>query len=352
MEADHTMDGWARLTDVGVLLLDRNRGLGCASPHACRLLGCASHAELQSQWPSLLPRLLFAQVDRLQGDSGSHCLTFDLEMSDRVQPLRAEVCPTEDGYLVLIKDRTHISPCEAHLVRSSRVDVLQFLSSTIVHDLSAPLHNLQLTASLLQAAATDGEGAQGIELQQRCQRYAGMLQQEVVKLRALTQALPDHLAWPRTISPHDLDIRPLIEEVARSIRHEATARRISRSVSLPSDPLMVHGEERMLRLALLDVLIALMAACEIGAGLRIEARANGARAEIIVRADNCKLPQQVVDDIHSVSLAASAQHAGLAAARLIIESNHGDFTATREPDAAVRFHLSLPVGAGAALSAK
>ena len=158
MEADHTMDGWARLTDVGVLLLDRNRGLGCASPHACRLLGCASHAELQSQWPSLLPRLLFAQVDRLQGDSGSHCLTFDLEMSDRVQPLRAEVCPTEDGYLVLIKDRTH-EPMRGPPGALSRVDVLQFLSSTIVDRSGAPLHHLQLTASLLQAAATDGEGA-------------------------------------------------------------------------------------------------------------------------------------------------------------------------------------------------
>ena len=339
MEDDPSIDTWTRLTEVGLVLLDRDRLLRYASPLARRLLDCESREDLRSRWPELLPRLLFAQVDSLDGNGESRCQTFDLQISDH-RPLRGEVCSTDDGYLLLLKDRSRISQCEDHLLRSNQLDVLRFLSSTLVHDLSGPLHNLQLTVTLLQSAAAHSDQAQDSELQRHCQRCAGMLQQEVGRLRALIWDLPDHFNWPRRTPAREFDIRPVIEEATRRRTHEITARRIRHTLALSPESLIVHGEDQLLELALLDLLIVLTEACDTGANLHVEAQPCGGHVGIAVRADSCKLPRPVVDALDGVP---SDQHVGLSVARMIIESHHGRLLVSREPDAGIRFDLSLPL---------
>lgn len=342
MELDDNAGTLARLADAGVLALGPQRELRSASALALKLLGSATLDELRGRWPDLLPKLPDAPNAGAPSRSA-----FDVDFTGTPRRLRAEAHATRGGCLVLVKDRSEAGVLDMHLVESSRIRALDFLASIIVHDLSAPLHNLQLTLSLLQAAVTETAGVDAAELQRRGQRYAEVLQQELLKLRGLIRNLPSYLAAHRAGTQEDIDIRAMVEEAARLIRQESTARRIRPTLSLPPAPLMIRGEVQSLRLAVLNLLIALMTATEAGGSLRIDLGQEGERVRMSVRAGNCKLSDEVLNDLYAVALSAANLPVELVAARLIIESHHGEIAAARESETEVRFDVSLPLRAQA-----
>lgn len=337
-----------RLMHAPLLVLDRGLGLRYASAAACDLLGLAGD-DLDRRWPQLLRELDLDGLAQLRPDGPPLRLARDPTLVDRACALRLEVhalADGEDAYLVLLKDRARIDERESQVIRASRLQALNFLSPTIVHDLSAPLNNIQLTLSLLDATVVGAKlemEQDCAELVQRCQRYARVLKEETARMGRLVRELPAYLVSAREGVRERVDIGILVEEVGRLVRHEGTAKRIRRSFAIPPDPLPVRGEREGLKLALFNLAIALIEATRSGGSLSIEARQNGGHAEIDARAENCALDLGALEHMQSVSPGDEDGALGLLAARLLIEAHGGSIAARTDLPQGAGFLVTLPL---------
>jgi hypothetical protein len=76
-------------------------------------------------------------------------------------PAAAGVLLTDEGCALAVDPGTGAGGSADSLIRASQLDALDFLASTLVHDLCGPLHNVQLKLSLLQASIAEAEELTG-----------------------------------------------------------------------------------------------------------------------------------------------------------------------------------------------
>ena len=336
----------AGLLDFGVLWLDRNKALEFASPEAIALLGSPDLDELKHAWANLSLQFDLTGITQLEKGGNPLRGTVDLTRPHVSRLLRVEAYAVQhedcECYLILLKDREVLDELSNQLLLASRVRGQAYLSSSVVHDLNAPINNMQLTLELL-GSSVEGENRDLLPtpIRERLKRYVAVLKEEMGRLKGLVRTVPNYINPPQGV-PVRFDLRAAIEDVSGLIKHEAIARQIQRQVLLPAAPIWITGDQEKIKLGLLNMAIVLLESSRRRGALVIEVRPGERVAEIMLQSDASTMTQDTLDQIYHLSFHSQRNGIGLFAARLVFESQGGFIEVLSEPGGKVRFNAALP----------
>lgn len=351
------LNALAELMNCGVLLLDAAAGLQFASAYACRLLGYKSQAAVKKDWPSVFQKLDLRQMERQQEGGEPVRIKIDFPISicangangapDTVRLLRLEIYPFErenrGSFLVLLKDRQVLDGLGMQLLLASQIGIQSYLAHAFVHDINGPINNIQLTLELLKSGLQNA-GMLSSDLLQRLQRYQTVLKEELLRLSGLIRTLPGELSPPASAA-EPFDVRTVVDEIVRRLKHEAAARQIRRSLISSPVPLWTNGSRGQIRLALFSLAIMLLEATRPGGLLTIVVEKSEAGAEIGIRSDNAELAESHFAGLRQLFFPTQQNGSGVFAARLAIESQGGGVTMEKQSDKGIGVRVLLPLSA-------
>ncbi|MBA2690705.1 MAG: PAS domain-containing sensor histidine kinase [Burkholderiales bacterium] len=338
----------ASLVRCGVLIVGSDTQLRFASPNACELLDYSSADAVKTDWPEVASQLNLSQLQSLKTGHGPWRFKVDYWHAGTSRLLRVEAYRLEQengpSYLLLMKDRMSLDSLNRQLVTASQMAIQGYLTNALVHDLNAPINNIQLTLELLQSGLKELDGAAlPAGAFHRLERYQSVLKEETQRLKLLIRALPKSFN-PASSLTEKFDLRPILEDLSGHLRHEAAAKQIRRSISVPAQELAMIGSPGHIKLALHIVGLFLLEATATGGTLMIRAERRGSTAEIALCTDAARLVKGSISGLDDIFFSSEDDALGLYAARVIIESQGGDITFEEQADR-IGFRAGLPIAA-------
>ena len=318
----------AKLMNYSVLLLDRDTNLKFASSDAHRLFDSTDTDALRRDWRYCYDQLKMPDLSRLDKNSKplSHRTELHTPQSRRllrmdIYPLRHDEC---DCYMVLLKDREVLDALEQQLMFASHHHVQRYLTSTLVHDLNAPINTMRITLELIERMPFSAPLGNSSDALAKWDRYKRILREELGKLKDQVGNVPSLFGAVQQTMLIAFDLRDVIKDVAKFLKHETTSKQIRPELLLSADPLMIQGSPLELRLAVLNLACSLVAATQRGGHLQIHASTTEGFAEIILRGDDTRLDMQATDGYDQLAFVAKGADIGLRVARLIVETRGGE----------------------------
>ena len=337
----------ASLVPCAVLLLGVDMQLRFASPGALQLLGYDNTEALRNAWPETLQKLDLPQIESVPQGQKPLRFRVDCDLTGATRLLRLEVHRLEQGsqgeFLVLLKDRQVLDHVHKQLLLASQMNIQAYLANALVHDLNAPINNIQLTLELLRCGLMEfSDNAVGEITAQRLQRYQSVLKEETQRLSRLIKMLPNSLNPPKS-TKDQFDLCEVIEEVMGRLRHEAAAKHIRRSIEMPASELVIGGSRDRIKLALFNVAIVLIENTAMSGNLSIKADKEEGLAKISLCSDAAPGLDERVDGLEHLCFSSSKQSPGLFTARLVIESQGGELIYETLPGRSACFRAILPL---------
>ena len=248
----------------------------------------------------------------------------------RLRRLGATIAPIElppergpRGALCLLTDITEVTDLREQVALKNNLESLGEMSAGLAHEFKNAIATLQGYAQLLQS----------LELNDKAQAAAGSLLNEVRNLSGMVTAFLN-FARPQPLQLEDVTLRELINDCAEELRVE---------IAIDADKsLTVRADERMLRLALLNLIRN-----------AVEANPDG---RVFVRAahDNDQVVIEVRDNGPGISPAdlqrifipffttkTKGHGIGLALTHRIITQHGGTLTAANSPPGGAVFTIRL-----------
>jgi signal transduction histidine kinase len=340
-------DALASMSTWGVLLLDRSVELQFASSAACLLLGEKNLVALKLVWPAVQRKLELSRVSELKKGDDPLRYRMNFTTATGMRALRLEVYSLEhkgcENYLALLKDRHALDEPETQFLLASQLRAQTHRVAAIVHDLNAPINNILLTLELLDPGFRGADtGHLPAEILQRLQRYRLVLREELTRLSRLIRTLPEQLN-PAKAPQEEFDLRTVLEEVHRELKHDAAARQIRRSLVNSPTPLPVCGAQDRIRVALFNVAALLIEATSSPGNLSVEASRHQDQAQVIFYCDSACVAAGSIGVLQRLSLPEDGVSMGLFVARLIAEFYDGEIITETRPGSGAGFRVSLPL---------
>ena len=318
----------AKMLNFSVLLLDRDTNLKFASANAHTLFESADHEEFKRGWRDCYGRLKLPDLLSLEKNSKPLRHRTELRTVKSTRLLRIEVYPLRHGdcecYVLLLKELQILNDLEQQLMLASHHNLQRYVTSALVHDLNAPVNTMRITLELVERTVSSAAVGAPSDFVTKWGRYKGIFREELAKLKAQVADIPNLLSSAKSVTPVVFDIRGVIEDVARFVKHETTSKQIRRDLVLPDYPLTIHGRRIDLRLALLNLACGLVEATKQGGCLHVHAFSTEGFAEIVLRADQGQVTQQDLDDYEQLAFVPKGSGGGLFIARLIVEAHGGE----------------------------
>ncbi len=326
----------AKLLDMVVLLLDHDTNLKFASTGAHHLFGSSDSDSLRSDWRDCYDRLNLPDLAKLEKNDKPLNLRTELQLPESMQLLRMDIYPIRhdecDCYLVLVKNLEVLGALEQQLLFASHHHSQRYLISSLVHDLNAPINTMRITLELIERMPLSTVLGESREALAKWDRYRGIFREELNKLKVQVADIPNLFGGALHNLPNSFDLRNLIKEIARVLKHETTAKQIRPEILLPVDPLMVRGRPAELRLALLNLAGSFAEATERGGHFQICAISTEGFAEIIFRGDDVRFDAQVIAGFEQLAFASQESDTRFLVARLIIEAHRGEIQVVTSND--------------------
>ncbi len=229
------------------------------------------------------------------------------------------------------------------------------MTGGLAHEIKNPLSTIGLNAQLLREAIVDAELAP--EMRDRLLARLDALSREAERLRGI---LTDFLQFAGQVKldAQPRDLSGIVMEVADFFHPQCDQNRIVLRTQLADHPVMVRVDERLLKQALLNLMINATQAMEEQAAARGTAGTEQPRAELIVRLVEAKNEARIhvidtgpgiersrLDEIFHpyVSLKSGGTGLGLPSARRIIEEHGGRLVAHSELGRGSDFVIHLPL---------
>ena len=339
----------AKLSNFSVLLLDRETNLKFASSAAADLFGSADTDALTRDWRDCYVRLKMPDLTQLDKNSKPLSHRTELQTPASMRLLRMDIYPLRhdecDCYMILIKDRGVLDGLDQQLMFASHHHVQHYLTSTLVHDLNAPINTMRITLELIGRMQLGAElGNSSDMVSAKWERYKSILREELGKLKVQVADIPNLFGATQHSAPTAFDLCNVIKDVARFLRHETTSKQIRPELLLPTDPLMIYGRPLQLRLALLNLASGLIEATQRGGHFQVQAKANKDIAEIVFRGDDTRVNAKVVEGYQRLASTTNGADIGLLVARLIIEAHGGEIqVVTSSEDCLTSICVMLPL---------
>jgi len=316
----------------GVLLLDADGSFLLANAAAARLLGATGEPELRqrwSEWSAGIPA------------SGGEAAGWPLPDGRRLRVARQ---PLTGGAAVIFLDEPGApAPDRIALVEAARARRQEQLVAGYLHDFNGPLNNFNLTLALLEATVTRAlASAPGDVALTRCERHIGLLQNESRRLLAWSRGVAAGLIPPEVPGAH-IELGPLLEELARTLRHHAALHEVTIAVQAADAVVTLAADPWQLRLALLHLTSALIALAEPGSRVDIGVRTDASCAHLELASTATTAPPALLDDDRDIARESDTRLADLVAGGIAVEAIGGTASMTRDAHAALRVRLALPL---------
>jgi nitrogen fixation/metabolism regulation signal transduction histidine kinase len=247
----------------------------------------------------------------------------------RMRRLGATIAPIElppergpRGALCLLTDITEVTELREQVAMKNNLESLGEMSAGLAHEFKNAIATLQGYAQLLQS----------LELNDKAQVAAGSLLNEVRNLSGMVTAFLN-FARPQPLQLEDVSVAELIRDCAQELQME---------LEVDADnSIVIRADERMLRLALLNLL---RNAAEAAPGGRVFVRARESTIE--VRDTGKGIPTADLQKIFIpfFTTKAKGHGIGLALTHRIITQHGGTLTATNSPEGGAVFTIKFRHG--------
>jgi nitrogen fixation/metabolism regulation signal transduction histidine kinase len=247
----------------------------------------------------------------------------------RMRRLGATIAPIElppergpRGALCLLTDITEVTELREQVALKNNLESLGEMSAGLAHEFKNAIATLQGYAQLLQS----------LELNDKAQVAAGSLLNEVRNLSGMVTAFLN-FARPQPLQLEDVSVAELIRDCAQELQME---------LEVDADnSIVIRADERMLRLALLNLL---RNAAEAAPGGRVFVRARESTIE--VRDTGKGIPTADLQKIFIpfFTTKAKGHGIGLALTHRIITQHGGTLTATNSPEGGAVFTIKFRHG--------
>jgi len=247
----------------------------------------------------------------------------------RMRRLGATIAPIElpaergpRGALCLLTDITEVTELREQVALKNNLESLGEMSAGLAHEFKNAIATLQGYAQLLQS----------LELNDKAQVAAGSLLNEVRNLSSMVTAFLN-FARPQPLQLEDVSVAELIRDCAEELQMELEVD--------ADDSIVIRADERMLRLALLNLI---RNAAEAAPGGRVFVRARESTIE--VRDTGKGIPTADLQKIFIpfFTTKAKGHGIGLALTHRIITQHGGTLTATNSPEGGAVFTIKFSHG--------
>jgi signal transduction histidine kinase len=261
----------------------------------------------------------------------------------RLRRLGATVAPIElppergpRGALCLLTDITEVTELREQVALKNNLESLGEMSAGLAHEFKNAIATLQGYAQLLQS----------LELNDKAQVAAGSLLNEVRNLSSMVTAFLN-FARPQPLQLEQVSISELIDDCATELESLFQELRVELVVASP-EPLLVRADERMLRLALLNLMrngAEAIAEEKTERKVFVRTERDGETAVLEVRDTGSGIPLAQLQKIFIpfFTTKAKGHGVGLALTHRIVTQHGGTLTAANAPDAGAVFTIRLPM---------
>ncbi len=331
-----------------MLLLDHDTNLKFASSDAPRLFGSPDADDLKRRWQDCYKLLQLPDLLQLQKNGKPLRHRSEVRSSNSTCLLRMEIYPLRHGdcdcYLMLVKDRQVLSAAEQQIILAGQRQGQHLLTSTLAHDLNAPINTMRITLELMERIPFIAAFGTSNDLVTKWERYKGILREELEKLKTQVAGIPNLFGPEKYAASVAFDVREVINDVARFLKHETSSKRIRLELLLPEYPITVQGRPYEMKLALLNLAISFVETSRHGERLSIQASSLGVFAEVIFHAGTVQIQAQ--EDYENLTFVPAGSDAGLYVARLLVEAYGGEvqvLAPSQTQGATIRLLLPLQV---------
>jgi signal transduction histidine kinase len=260
----------------------------------------------------------------------------------RLRRLGATIAPIDlppergaRGALCLLTDITEVSELREQVALKNNLESLGEMSAGLAHEFKNTIATLQGYAQLLQS----------LELNDKAQAAAGSLLNEVRNLSGMVTAFLD-FARPQPLHLDRVSLPELIDECATELESLFQELRVELRVEM-SRPLMVRADERMLRLALSNLMRNGAEAIPEEKSERavfVRAFQDGEAAAVEIRDTGSGIPPAQLQKIFIpfFTTKAKGHGVGLALSHRIISQHGGTLTVANSPEGGAVFTIRIP----------
>ena len=222
--------------------------------------------------------------------------------------------------------------------QAERLAELGTLTGGLAHELKNPLSTIQLNLQLLREDVPDDQDATG-----RIRNRLITVQKEASRLRDI---LDDFLRYAGRMElvRKPVDVAALLEEMVDFFHPQAQLQRVQVRLRPAQGPVTVAIDERLVKQALLNLMLNALQAMPEGGEIILSARREDGRAVIEVADTGKGMEPDVLGRIFQAyySTKKGGHGLGLAISKRIVEEHGGTITAFSEVGKGTQFRIELP----------
>jgi signal transduction histidine kinase/HAMP domain-containing protein len=308
--------------NAAVVVLDGEGRVGAMNEMARRLFGGAD-----LRFEGVRDFLAEHRRGRLE----SREVAISIDGNERTLRVSLVPLPDTDEEMLIAEDVTEI-------LRSNRLEAWGEMARQVAHEIKNPLTPIQLTAEHLRAVAERGDP----NLPQVVEHAVENILRQVVTLRETSREFSDYASL-RQVQRKPLDLQKLLSDLAAGYE-ESHERGIEfESEIAPSTPRIFHGDERLLRGAVANLIEN---AFQAAAGGRVRLAAQGVDSKVVIGVEDDgpgvapELLPKIFDPYFSTK--STGTGLGLAIARKAIEE-HGGVIRAENVHPGLRVVIELPL---------
>lgn len=217
------------------------------------------------------------------------------------------------------------------------------LAGGLAHELRNPLSTMMINLKLLAEDLRDTDSRQD-DMRRRALLKIDGLRREAERLQSLFDEFLS-LTGPCRLELKQTDLAEIVERLVEFLDPMTRSRSIALEVKRPEAPLLARVDERLIRQALLNIVVNAEEAMPDGGRVRIVLRRDGAHGEIAVSDTGRGIAAKDMDRVLTpfYSTKGTGTGLGLSITRRLIREHGGSLSFESEPGRGTTFRIRLPL---------
>lgn len=244
------------------------------------------------------------------------------------------------GALLIMRDTESVQRIGDEIEMSRRLSASGRLTRGVAHEVKNPINAIVLHLQLLRNKLASQEPD--------TKRHMDIIDSEIRRLDRVVQTLVD-FTRPRDLHLEEIDLRPLLEDVAQLAAPDAEQHGVTLERHLPQQRLPVKVDMDLMKQAILNVVINGVQSMPQGGILTISAMRNDNTIVAEVRDQGGGIPKDVHDKIFELYFTTKKDGSGigLAQAYQILQWHYGTVDFESAEGVGTTFRIHIPVSGSA-----
>lgn len=238
--------------------------------------------------------------------------------------------------LMTVRDARHHQQLESQLGQSARLDAMSRITSSVAHEIKNPLNSIAARLDYLQSWATSDFPEAEEEIQ--------TIFREVNRLDRVVRTFLD-FTRPVELAEQEIDVVALTQEIACLLQPDAARRQVSVRFTGAPGPILVRGDEDLLKEAILNIATNGIEAMPGGGELNIGVTRENRHCSIAISDQGPGIPESEREKIFELYFTTKQNGSGLGLpmSYRAIQLHGGAINLESESGRGTTFYLRLPV---------